>query len=573
MTKKYLINYLQKKIDYQKNSKIIFKDEYLLNYFSKKQLQPYDCSYIEDLNEVYNKNKEELFIIKKVSKYRSFLRDNLNKIHQTNLSKNEWGLLLDYYLIVSIISIKRKIKTYRKIKDKKVFINVISGDFFFKDTKSIYDELSFGTSVNKFLDYIIFKKLKFKNLIILNQKIKYKNHKNKKKLISFSTLFLNIIIKIFKPNIIIDGYFGVFKSIQIMFLSKFKILFLKEKFLNTPNKFSRKNNYLRKKLIIPENDSFDKIFNEYNKEIFPSSFLENFKSFFYSNKKFSEGFKSIGTAILLHISDNFKFITLNVKKRGGKIVSFQHGGLFGMRKFSPEDYIIQKYADIKFNWHDKNGIGAPYFHKKLKTSKKKNGLLFFPSLTLPQEWTENLKECNHLYLNKYWKLYELINDDKKKLIKFKFFNRPVKKTLKKLWMKNTNNKIRFEEENYKGNIFGKYRITIIDNFSTALFELIYYSQPFIIVSNSKQKEFTKEFRKTLNYLKSLNILFDSEKKAADFINNNYNNFDSWWDKILKNRKFKTVKKRLFPIEEFNNSKFINNFTQQLRLGKGNIKIS
>ena len=105
--------------------------------------------------------------------------------------------------------------------------------------------------------------------------------------------------------------------------------------------------------------------------------------------------------------------------------------------------IIQKYADIKFNWHDKNGVGAPYFLKKLKTSKRKNGLLFLPSFTLFQEMTENLKECNHLYLNKYWKLYELINDDKKKLIKFKFLNRPIEKTLKKLWIENTNNKIKF----------------------------------------------------------------------------------------------------------------------------------
>lgn len=185
--------------------------------------------------------------------------------------------------------------------------------------------------------------------------------------------------------------------------------------------------------------------------------------------------------------------------------------------------------------------------------------------------TENLKECNHLYLNKYWKLYELINDDKKKEIKFKFFNQPVKKTLKKLWMENTNNKIRFEEKNYKGNIFSNFRITVIDNFSTSLFELIYYSEPFIILSNSKQKEFTKEFRKTLNYLKSLNILFDSEKKAADFINNNYNDFESWWNKILKKRKFKIIKKRLFPIEEFNNSKFVNNFYQ--KLVEGDVKIS
>jgi len=566
MTKKYLINYFQKKINYKKKSKIIFISEYLLNSFSKRKRKPFDCTHIEDLNEVYNKNKEELFILKKVNQYRSFLRENLNKIHQVNLSKKEWGLLLDYYLIISIILINRKIKTYKKIKDKKIFINVISGDFFFKDTKSIYDELSFGTSVNKFLDYIIFKKLKFKNLNVIKEKLKYKKYENKKKIVSFNIFLLNMIIKIFKPSIIIDGYFGIFQSIQIMFLSKFKILFIKEKFLNSPNKFNHKNNYLRKKLNIPEKDSFDVIFNEYNKEIFPSSFLENFKSFYYSNKELSKNFESVGTAIWLHISDSFKFLTLNVKKRGGKIVSFQHGGLFGMRKFSPEDYIIQKYADIKFNWHDKNGVGAPYFLKRLKTSKRKNGLLFLPSHTLFQEMTENLKECNHLHLNKYWKLYGLINDDKKRLIKFKFFNRPIEKTLKKLWMENTNNKIKFEEENYKGNIFSKYKLTVIDNFSTALFELIYYSEPFIIVSNSKQKEFTKEFKKILNNLKRLNILFDSEKKAADFINNNYNDLDSWWSKIIKKKKFKIVKKRLFPIKEFNNSKFVNNFRQKIVRG-------
>ena len=126
-------------------------------------------------------DEESEFILKKVNQYRSFLRENLNKIHQVNLSKKEWGLLLDYYLIISIILINRKIKTYKKIKDKKIFINVISGDFFFKDTKSIYDELSFGTSVNKFLDYIIFKKLKFKNLNVINEKLKYKKYENKKK--------------------------------------------------------------------------------------------------------------------------------------------------------------------------------------------------------------------------------------------------------------------------------------------------------------------------------------------------------------------------------------------------------
>lgn len=90
MEKKYLINYFENKIDYKKKSKIIFINEYLLNSFSQQKRKLFDCTHIEDLNEVYNRSKEELFIIKKVKKYRSLLGENLNKIYQVKFSKKEW---------------------------------------------------------------------------------------------------------------------------------------------------------------------------------------------------------------------------------------------------------------------------------------------------------------------------------------------------------------------------------------------------------------------------------------------------------------------------------------------------
>ena len=571
MTKRHFINYFQKKINLKKKSKIIFSTEYLLKSFSPNQLKSFNYEYLENLNHVYNKNKKKLFILKKVRQYRNFLKNKLNKIHNTKFKNKEWGLLLDYYLIISIISINRKIESYKKIKDKKISIKVISGNFFFSDTKSIYDQLAHGIKLNQYIDYIIFDKLKFKNLNIRKVKFEDKSYEKQKKTILFNKFFLNIIIKIFKPSLIFNGYFGIIKSIKIMCLSKFKILFLKDNFLNSPVKLNYKNIQLREMLDIPEKDFFDKVFNVYNKNIFPNSFLESFDYFYYSNKNLSKNVKNVGTAILLHISDTFKFLLLNIKKRGGKIITFQHGGLFGMRKFSPEDYINNNYADLKFFWADKKGIGATYFDKVTKINDKKSGILFLPSLTLFQEMTENLKECNHLYLNKYWKLYEFINIDKKKLIKFKLFNHPRSKILKNLWLRKTNKSIKFEYRNYKGNINKKFKLTVIDNFSTPLFELIYNSYPFIIINDSKQNEFTNEFKKILNHLKSLNILFDSEKKAADFINKNYNDIDSWWNKIIKKKKFKIIKKSLFSLKEFNNSKFVNSFAQQL--AKGDNKIS
>ena len=114
MTKRHFINYFQKKINLKKKSKIIFSTEYLLKSFSPNQLKSFNYEYLENLNHVYNKNKKKLFILKKVSQYRNFLKNKLNKIHNTKFKSKEWGLLLDYYLIVSIISINRKIESYKK---------------------------------------------------------------------------------------------------------------------------------------------------------------------------------------------------------------------------------------------------------------------------------------------------------------------------------------------------------------------------------------------------------------------------------------------------------------------------
>ena len=78
-----------------------------------------------------------------------------------------------------------------------------------------------------------------------------------------------------------------------------------------------------------------------------------------------------------------------------------------MRKFSPDDLINNYYSDVNLLWHDKNSIGPAYFDKNqsIKNTNKRTGILFFPTINLFQEMTENLKKCNHIYLNPYWNFY------------------------------------------------------------------------------------------------------------------------------------------------------------------------
>ena len=171
--------------------------------------------------------------------------------------------------------------------------------------------------------------------------------------------------------------------------------------------------------------------------------------------------------------------------------------------------------------------------------------------------TENLKKCNHIYLNPYWNFYSLISPKLKKITKIKLFNHPNSKKLKKIWVDRYSEDLLLDIKSYKGNLYKNFKIIIIDNFSTPLFELLYQHEPFIIINNSKLLEFTHEFKLIIRELKKLNLLFSSEKKASQFLNKNYSNLDVWWDDIKNNVNYKKLRNKLFPVNNFNKRKLIN----------------
>ena len=65
MTKTYLINYFENKIDIKKKNKFIFRNEYLLKSYPGNLSKLSNCSYLENLDTVFYKNKKVDFIKKK----------------------------------------------------------------------------------------------------------------------------------------------------------------------------------------------------------------------------------------------------------------------------------------------------------------------------------------------------------------------------------------------------------------------------------------------------------------------------------------------------------------------------
>ena len=124
-------------------------------------------------------------------------------------------------------------------------------------------------------------------------------------------------MRLFKPILILDGYFGKKNSLKVTLKSKFKIIFANIDYFDfSRNQITfKKDIKSRSKISIKIKDDFDIIYNEFIKNVLPSSFLENFNTYFTANKKKYLNISKIGTAVHFASDDNFRFAVLNFKKK------------------------------------------------------------------------------------------------------------------------------------------------------------------------------------------------------------------------------------------------------------------
>ena len=565
MIRKYLVTYF-KNIKFKKKTHIIFENEYLKKLYKDHQLRDYRCSFIENLNQVYKKKNNYSFCKKKAQRYLNEIFPILNEVNNCNLKKKEWEILIEYFLIISIINIKTRFDTLKRIKEKKnIFIHADDYNFFFENT-DIYrlfqlEDINF----NSYVSFLISKRLKLKILqsktkrkVFLFEKFKKKTFL--KKIIYF---FYDNLLSFLKPIIIFDGYFGKKNSLKVMFKSKFKILFAYIDYFDFPREVInlKKDINSRSKISINIKDDFDVIYNEFIKNVLPSSFLENFNIYLTANKKKCLNISKIGTAVHFPANDNFKFATLNLKIKNKKSFNLQHGAFMGYRVFDPEDYINQKISDLNLLWHDKKlNIGSQYFSDPINIFKKfEKKILLFPCHVLFNQELDAFTKNNHIYLNQFLDLVKMLIIKKNYFLSVKFF--PKHKNdifFKKIWKRYFGKSVKILDSSisYKGSIFEKYDLVIVDDFSTAFYELLYYKKPFIVLNSAPNVNFKKKFWVALKDLKKLNLWFDNENKLAKYLDKNFENIISNWDKTINSKYYIKMRKTLFAREKFNDSLFV-----------------
>ena len=125
---------------------------------------------------------------------------------------------------------------YKKLKIKNTFVYADEYNFFFENT-SIYKIFQFeNINFNSYISFLISKKL---NLKILksnrNKKIIFFEKFKKKTIFKKYIYFVyQIFMRLFKPILILDVYFGKKNSLKVTLKSKFKIIFANIDYFDFP---------------------------------------------------------------------------------------------------------------------------------------------------------------------------------------------------------------------------------------------------------------------------------------------------------------------------------------------------
>ena len=569
MIKKYLITNFSK-LNYKSFKDLVFVDEYLFRLYEREDLKKYNCVFANSLNLLENFKLNKNYLLKKITTYRKQIVDQLNTFHDTSYSIKYWGLILDSFLFFLICSLVKEIYLIKNVKKK--FKNLWIHDSFFNqiffDSHEARSFIAHNYDYQKLIRTVIAKEIGIKVIKKTNKESRKNVISGNKSIFNFMPNLLNFFLRsyifLFKPVLILEGYFGRKNSIKLFFKSFGRIFFL------PPNRFFYKKKYFfkinkesRNKIKVFENDFLDKIFNLLIGKLFPVTFLEGFDFIKKQDSFFANRISKIGSAVEMTSSDRFTFLAAEILRKKGKLLLFQHSGYGDEELISPHSMVEKDYSTKRYLWKDPKGLGQHFltrykkiFYLNIKNNKQ---ILIFPTEISFYNYRTRLKKNNHPYLDQNYDFFKNLNKKNKNHVLIKLFPFKTCENVKKIWKKKFKNNINFAETYLSKVHFNKSRLVVINDVSTPLYELMYIGVPFILISDDKFSGLNKRFIKKLKKLEKLNILHTSPIKAAKFVNNNYDNIDNWWKIVSKKKDFTNFKKILF-VEKKN---YINSITKEL----------
>ena len=571
MKKNYLILSNIRKLWPKKNNKIIFNNIHAVDNiceigkkFKQFEITPSHWYRSKNINANY------VYLNKIYERNLIFFKNELNKIHKTNYSIKFWRILIGHWLSEFLhiyfdrwqsinFSLKKNIDKSNFIKYKKKYLIPENIEHFLRLYRSpiwgqfLNQEILKELSNKKKFDYIKFSENKIKEE--LKNKSGSIEEKTKKGILIKIFLFIMKLINFLVSNrgnkfFIYQSYIGTINEIKLS-LKLNQLPFFN---FNSLKVFNNNINYnLREKNLnkIKTKNKFEKSFLTLALQTLPKSFLEDF--IFYKkdilNSNLPKKPRSIFSSNALWYNSQFQFYTaFSVEQNNSKLIYAQHGGTYGISRFSwPEDYEI-KTSDKWLSWgwldKDKSRNVTRFFSIKKKfnkNNKKKINLLFL--LKQRKQFFHSLESSSGIesydeYIKFQSKFLFSLNDKIKKITLLRIGNNYPISNID--IYSNLKNKFKFYSEGSLEEASNKSKLLVHTINSTTMLEGLMSNIPSIILLNKKNNLFRNGSQKFMRDLVSAKILHHDPIAAAKFIGQMWtkDNVNTWWfskknQKIIK----------------------------------------
>ena len=514
------------------------------------------------INDYHWKNKKKLgkdfkYLSKYYERLLSHLSYQLNNLHGKNYSKLFWRILigpwLGTFLHVYFDRWNNVIRLLKKDKiDKVIFLKLnkeILIPYDNKELNNLFENDFWNQQLYQYVisDLLNKKKIKFKkiNQSKLKQSLShtrgYISHDiTKPSLKNYLKKIINFTNTRDYKYLFYSTYLGSINEMQLSYkFNQLPVLFYNDKF-KTENKIS----YEKRKLInlnLRTKNNFEKSFTKNFPKQIPKVFLENFNDLvnFSINSNLPQNPKTIFSSNALWYDSKFSFHVAHLKEKKVNLYYAQHGGAYGISKYSWPESHEKKIADkyLTWGWTDKeapNKIKKFYIFsniKNFKKDKKKENLLillrhrkrYFNSLESSagtEVYSDYMKFCSDFLFNL------------SKEIKFKTILRlPNKISGESVdFFSNLRKNFKFYSQNSFQEACNKSKLIVNTANSTTLLETLSANFPTIIILDKKTNPIRSNAKKYIRMLYDNKILHYNSLSAAKFVNEVWNSdINDWWN--------------------------------------------
>ena len=294
-------------------------------------------------------------------------------------------------------------------------------------------------------------------------------------------------------------------------------------------------------MLFTPNNKFENYILESLKYHLPKIFIENFEDLnqFSKNSNLPQNPSKIFSSNGLWYDSFFSYYTALLNEKGSKIIYAQHGGSYGVAKYSWQEDHEKKISDKYLTW----GWKTNNYYKNLKTfniliknkkydwNKKKDKflvLLKHRKVYLQAPDTFAACESHKDYLEYLYPFLNSLNNNIKKKMILRLTFKDYKTNNFDFYM-NFKEQFNFSRKNTLEEACDEAKIVINTCNSTTFLETIGSNIPSILVINKKNNPVRAEAEKRFNILYENNLIFYDSHKATKFINDLWNNdIKKWW---------------------------------------------